>query len=417
MTVDSVAPNLTMNLDGTGATFAGLSVSGSATGDDGRIDIAATQCALGASPCAADETTRNFYANPVDGAYSQSLPLTNGYWYVTTRRIDFAGNITTRAQLVLVNIAAPELSIVTPLSSLSSGVLDVTGATSSDEWRNPKVRVSITRVGAISAAFQAEVTVVDGAYAVTSSNLADGVYDIVVTRDDLVHPASTSRRVTIDTSGPELLLDVLPNDRVRTYCVSAGVASTDLAQVSFRLALASATYAYTQNVLVSAGRACVIPPSEGVWDISATQADSLGNDTVTDTVSVPFDFTAPVVFVNNPAPDISNTARWASVITGTAGVDSQDAAHVRVNISRQNCVSDCSRQLLADVTPDGTWSADLADVPAGSWRVTTATQSDAAGNVGTFSSQGFYSLTYSFTVDHTAPSAPTLSGSGVLGRV
>ena len=353
----------------------------------------------------------------MDGAYSQSMTLADGYWYVTARRVDVAGNITTRAALVLVDIAAPELTLAKPLATVASGVLVVSGTTSRDYWRDPQVRVVVTRVGSSAVTYESDVSIADGAYNVTTPAIPDGTYDLVVTRADPVHPASVSRRVTIDTTGPELTVDALPDHSVRAFCVNAGTAASDLTTISFRLSLVAASYEYTQVVGVSAGRACVAPPSEGTWDIEATQIDSLGNDTVTEPMSVSFDFTSPEVFVNNPAPTVSNVSRWAAFITGTAGVGTEDVMVVNVHIERQGCTLDCVRDLVAQVDADGTWSVDLADVPAGAWRVTTATQSDAAGNVGTFRSTDYYSLTYSFRVDHTLPVAPTISGSSESGKI
>jgi peptidoglycan/xylan/chitin deacetylase (PgdA/CDA1 family) len=144
---------------------------------------------------------------------------------------------------------------------------------------------------------------------------------------------------------------------------------------------------------------------DGVYTVVATQSDAAGNlgssAPVTFTVSTaPVDTTAPAVTVTSPE-DGETVDTATPTVTGRAGTDEGDDTEVQVTVSPSSGNGDETQELTAAVRSDGTWSVPTRTLADGN-HVIQATQSDAAGNLGS-------SAPVTFTVS-TAPedTAPTI---------
>ena len=111
-------------------------------------------------------------------------------------------------------------------------------------------------------------------------------------------------------------------------------------------------------------------------------------------VSSTVDTTAPAVHIGSPANG-SSVSSTTPTITGTGGTAPGDGATVSVKIFNGTTTTGTPRQTLtAPVAAGGTWTTTPTALPQGAFTV-QATQTDAAGNVGT--------STAAITVDTTKP--------------
>jgi hypothetical protein len=139
------------------------------------------------------------------------------------------------------------------------------------------------------------------------------------------------------------------------------------------------------------------PLADGTYTVQARQtADGLTgySSPRTFVVSSTVDTTAPVVQIGAPVNG-SSVPTTTPVISGTGGTAPGDASTVTVKVFTGTTATGTPRQTLsATVTAGGTWSVTPAALPQGAYTL-QATQSDAAGNVGT--------STTAVTVDTTRP--------------
>jgi hypothetical protein len=106
------------------------------------------------------------------------------------------------------------------------------------------------------------------------------------------------------------------------------------------------------------------------------------------------DVTPPAVQVTAPA-DGSRIRTTTPVISGTAGTEPDDLPAITVRIYNGSTATGTPRQTLTTNASGGLWSVAAAALPQNTFTV-QATQSDAAGNIGTSNSA-------TFVVDTAAP--------------
>ena len=195
---------------------------------------------------------------------------------------------------------------------------------------------------------------------------------------------------------------------------TAGTASGDDASVSVRLysgSTAGGTPAQTVPATVGTDGSWSVDASamaDGTWTVQASQGDDAGNvgtsDPVTFTVdTTPADISAPEVAVTAPAAD-ATVDDATPTIAGTGGTATGDDDQVSVAFYPSSEVQgDAGQTIQATVGSDGSWSGTPTALDDGTWTV-QATQTDAAGNVGT-------STPVTFTVSTTPAdtTAPTVS--------
>lgn len=235
--------------------------------------------------------------------------------------------------------------------------------------------------------------------------LVDGTYDIVATATD------AAGNVATDVTNGEFVLDTVPpaaptvnalitNDVTPAITGTAVLAGDELLTVSVNgvaHALGAGNLSITGSdwtLLIPAADA--LP--EGIYDVSATTTDSLGNansDVTSDELVI--DVTPPAV----PSADVIASNNATPQLTGTATLGPGESLTVTV-AGQSYSVGDGNLVLTGtswslQIPPSNAFTTDgVYDV--------TATVTDAAGNSTDDPSSG------EFTYDTTPPSAPTVNG-------
>ena len=438
ITVDSVAPHLTLDaLFPSGRSTASL--IGQARGNDGAVAVVATpddqsQNAVVRASFVPDSTTY----------YSGTLNLTPGWWTIAITRTDAAGNVATITRRYLSVDDAPSLVLASPQGSTRIGSVVVSGTTSAESWRSPTVHVVITRTGAISSAYTADVAVDAGSFSVVTPVLPEGSYGFSVTRDDSRFPVTRTGSFSVDTIPPALSLDqpaVGPNASV---CGTAGTALGDLSAIGLVWTAGGSGSTTSRSVTAVNGRFCAAPPWSGLWSVTATQFDGTGSTSVQTGANFDVVAPSPTISATSGTTDTGASPPWAGQLVGTAGTAPDDIATVTVNLTLDQSaeapfgswdrtrychesleflggVRNCARAVDVPVAPDGTWSLDLAPYDQGFWHATSVSQRDSSGNVGSFvaidsrlnlaevDTAKIVDNRYRFRIDHVASPMPVLA--------
>jgi hypothetical protein len=257
------------------------------------------------------------------------------------------------------------------------------------------------------------------AFNCTESGVADGRWSYTVTPTigtnwvGSASAASVAR--TVDTVAPaSATLNALPST-VRNGQVLSG------SGVDATSGVASIAYLYctggtcAPNVLAGTGAtASTYPvtwstqPADGSYRIAARVVDAAGytKDSTIQTVTV--DNTAPAVTLTTPA-NVALTTDNTPTLSGAAGNAAGDATPVTVRIYSGTGTAGAVVQTLTPNRGGGSWSTTATTLADGTYTA-QATQSDAAGNVGT-------STANTFTVDTTGPAVTALTNGPHDGTV
>ena len=403
ITVDSVAPQLTLDVL-TPAGRSAATIIGQARGADGGVTVVSTPDDL-----VVNTGSTSSFTPDVNSYYSGTLSLTPGWWTIVITRTDAAGNVATITRRYLSVDVAPDLEIDTPNDSTRNGRVSVAGTTSNESWRSPTVHVVITPSGSTTPVFTADPTVVSGSYSVVTSLLPEGEYLLTVSREDSRFPATRTRNFSVDTIAPALSFDASVEGSINRVCGTAGTAAGDWASVGIAWSVGtSTTTAISRTVIPVGGRFCVAPPWSGLWTARATQFDWTGSITVERSANFDVVSPAPTVVETSVSIDAAADAPWAGQLTGTGGTSAGDAGQVTINLTLDRSserpygswdrlrychetlefvdgVRLCARSFTAPVAADGTWALDLTDLDQGFWHVVSVVQTDAVGNIGSFS--------------------------------
>ena len=188
-----------------------------------------------------------------------------------------------------------------------------------------------------------------------------------------------------DTASQALTGTAGANDTINVYLNGAAVFTTQ--------ANASGNWSQTIGVLAN-----------GAYSYTATATDAAGN------VSAPSSPLAFTVATTGPsAPTIAD----ASVVNGTVNAANDTAAQALAGTAGANDTINVylngatTAAYTTQASASGNWSQTIGVLPSGSYSY-TATATDAAGNISAPSSP------LAFTVNTSAPSAPTISDASVV---
>src|SRR5262249_9910946 len=251
----------------------------------------------------------------------------------------------------------------------------------------------------------------------TTALSADGLYSVTITQSDTSGNTGTSgaQSITVDKTLPVITLTTvngttrtfpyLSNATVTAFGGTCGAALGDAATVSVSITGTSTqsgaapctagTWTYTPTTALSA---------DGTYTITATQSDAAANVGTTGAQTINVDRTLPVVTLTNG----KGTARTfplsinvtVTTVCGACGTASGDTATVAVALTgagSENGTAPCT---------SGAWTYTFSSPLAanGTYSV-TATQNDAAGNIGTSGAK-------SITVQTAAPTITLTSVNG-----
>jgi ELWxxDGT repeat protein len=364
--------------------------------------------------------------------FSRTLDVTGGVWTlpVTTTLADGAltlrlvarddlNNQSTTLHAFTADNTAPTSAItsISPTQSFSrytnSREIVIGGTAQSDA-----VRMDITLIApdGTTRAFQAPV--VAGAWTLPATLDQEGSWSFGTrTATDAAgnsgRTASNSASSTIfaDFTAPDATFDAMPAVRAAgSFTLTGTIMGTALPGLTTNDALGpELTFtrpdgsSFTANATNGNGTWSYLltSPAGGLWTVSATGYDRLGNRDATPTVTqFTIDTTPPDTGID-ATPAFSNTN--SRTITGTA---SMDAVSVALQISDPVLGSSFATVAVAN----GVWSYDLATINDGSWSV-IARATDAVGLIdGT-------PATASFSITRVAPNTSLVPFAEVRSRV
>ena len=364
---------------------------------DGLTDISAPTFTLSGDPA---DTITLYRGNTAvgsrtgPGTISEPLPLADGVYSYTVRRVDPAGNASTSPSLSVTIDATPPTAAPPTLTN-DSGLSATDGLTDAAPIfavaADPTDRVSLLRNGVVVASRTGAGTIAD------TPTPADGAYLYRIARTDLAGNSSTSAglSVTIDTSPPTAAPPVLTTD-------TGASASDGITSVASPVFSASADptdrVSLLRNGTVVASRVgpgTMTDPAtlkDGAYLYTLARTDAAGNASTSPALPVTIDRTPPSSSPpqlaagsdsgRSATDGITNVAAPAFVVSG----DPTDA----ISLLRNGVV-------VAGRTGPGTL-VDPTATADGAFSYTVQ-RADLAGNVST-------SPALPVTIDRTPPTVP-----------
>ena len=307
-------------------------------------------------------------------------------------------------------------------SKVTSGTPQLSGTASGTGGVSVRIYQGDYSTGVALTTLSAQVS--NGQWSVPSSSLPDGAYTVQASQTSgNATGTSLPVRFTVertvvptDTTAPTVTITAPSSGSTVTTPTpdisgTAGTATGDVSTATVRIYTGSAVVGpatQTFDVPVAGSgdwSAAASALGDGTYTAEATQSDQTGNvgtsAPVTFTIdTTPADITAPSVSVTSPA-NAATVVTSTPGVSGMAGTAAGDSSQVTVTLSPSADVNgDAVRTLVSNVAADGAWTVTPAALADGNWTA-MATQTDAAGNVGT-------STAVTFTVntrpaDTTAP--------------
>ncbi|MBQ4830231.1 Ig-like domain repeat protein, partial [Alteromonas sp. MMG017] len=401
-TVDTAAPVITLNEQGTG-NDATPTLSGNSDLPQGSI------VTLTVTDSAGDTQTINALVN-TDGSFSIDVPLAlaEGDYTVTATAQDEAGNQTSVTQNGSIDTNAPTLSL-NPLTESNDNTPVISGSTSLPEGST--VSISVTDDEGNTQTFIADVDAQGNFSAEVQSTLPDGDYSVTVNATD---PQGNTASVTetggaIDTTPPTLSLNDLGSGNDTTPTLSGNTDLPEGSLVSLQVTDSEGNV-QTINTLVDAdGNFSVDVPTDladGDYTVEASATDANGNSETAVTTGT----------VDATAPELTLTPQSATndvtpTISGTTDVEPGSLVTITVVDSDGN-----SQTFQATVQNDGSFEADVPNALTEGDYTVTATVTDTNGNqaIETEAGGNVDSQAPTLTVnplDTGNDNTPTLSGS------
>ncbi|WP_194293017.1 Ig-like domain-containing protein [Streptomyces smaragdinus] len=383
-TVDTTAPDapvITGPADGSTITSTTPTITG--TGEPGAtVDVTIDGTVVGTTVVAPDGT----WSLPT------TTPLADGPHTVTATQTDPSGNVSPVATSTFtVDTTAPDAPVIT--SPAEGSVTSDTTPTITGTG-TPGSTVTVTDTSGITLG--TATVAPDGTWSFDSVPLADSTYTISATQTDPagnVSPVSNSVIFTVDTAAPSAPTITSPADGSTIADNTPTITGTgepgatvDVVVDGVPVGTATVGLDGTWSLPTTT------PLADGPHTVTATQTDASGNVSPAATSNFTVDATAPAAPVITAPADGSTTGNPTPTITGTG----EPGATVDV-------VVDGVPLGTATVAPDGTWSIPVTTPLADGPHTVTATQTDPSGNVSP-------AATSNFTVDTTAPGAPTITG-------
>ena len=391
LTVDTIAPVVTVNTLATTDTTPALSGTVSETG-------AAISVMVNGQTRSATNNGNGTWTL----ADNQLTALPNGIYDVTVTATDSAGNAGTDATTseLTVDNAAPAVTVNTLNTNDQrpqlTGTVNDTGAT---------VRVSVggqTNLVAVNNG-NGTWTLPDDTI---NPNLAPGSYNVAVTATDSLGNAgsdATTNELTIDTTAPTVGVSTLVTNDTRPAL--SGTVNDNTAAITVAVGGQTRTATNNGNGTWTLADNVINPAlAQGVYNVAVTATDLAGNSGTDATNNeLRIDTTAPSVTI-----DTLVTSDTRPPLTGTTN---DTTAVIRIDVGGQT-------NLAATNTGNGTWTlADNTINPAlgnATFNV-VARATDAAGNVGTDATASeltIDTLAPVITVDtiQTADNRPALTG-------
>ena len=290
--------------------------------------------------------------------------MTDGIHAITVKAADVAGNVSSASTSanVTVDTSAPGAPVVT---SMRTGLLSPTVSGTSD----PATTVSIYSGANVIGSATADSS---GAWSTSITFPSATTYTLTARALDSVQNQSVlsvAGTIVVDQTAPNA--PVITGSPISSNLATPTVTGTSEANATVKLYVASLLIG--QATADSAGAWSIVSSSlaTGTYSITAKATDDVGNtSTSSATATLIIDVTAPVA----PGVDAFTTYSLTPVITGTGEVGATVSVYDGTTLIG-----------TAVVGSGGTWSLTVVSTLGTGSHSITAKQTDAAGNVGVFS--------------------------------
>lgn len=327
-----------------------------------------------------------------NGGYSAPVTFagTDGVKNVTVSQTDPAGNMGLADRNFRRDTAPPMVTIVAPNAggTYSSSTVTVSGIC---ETGASAVQISGAGIQGVSSA-----SCMAGGYAGTVNlTNGDGVKQILVQQTDMAgNVGSDARSINRDSSAPNIrITSPAANTATSSALVVGGSCETGLTVTLAGAGAAAPVNTACNMSLFSAS--VTLAPGDGAKMISAAQTDAAGN-TGTDYRTFVLDATAPAVTILNPATG-SMVKQAAITVNG--------ACETNINVVLTGDLT-ASKSVACTA---GAYSTNVTLTNPEGNKMIRATQTDAAGNVGSAQS--------SFTFESGTPLTEVFTTDNMNGKV
>ncbi|MFC2134975.1 hypothetical protein ACFLTH_10180 [Bacteroidota bacterium] len=245
-----------------------------------------------------------------DSSFSAEVDLVEGSNSITIEARNYQDDVTTETRNVIFDSIPPQLTVTAPEDNTFTNLtfIDVTGTVT--DASTVTLTINSDTVQVISGSFTHQVSLVDGANAIT-----------ITAVDEAGNSTTETRNVTLDTAPPVLSITA-PDDNSFTNLTLIDVIGTVTDASNIILTMNSDT------VQVTSGSFTNQPTlADGLNTITITASDEAGN-TSTETRNVTLDTAPPVLTVT--APD-DNTFTNLTLIDVTGTVT--DASNVTLTVN------------------------------------------------------------------------------------
>jgi peptidoglycan/xylan/chitin deacetylase (PgdA/CDA1 family) len=257
----------------------------------------------------------------------------------------------------------------------------------------------------------------DGTYTAQARQTGSGLTGYSPPRTFVVSSTADTTAPVVQISAPQNGSSVSNTRPVISG--TGGRVAGDSATVTVRIyagPTATGTALRTMTGTVAAAGTWSVTPAtalaQGTYTAQATQSDTAGNVGTSAATTVTVDTVKPVVRITSPANNATVTTTAAFTVSGTAGVLAGDGTLLTLRIYPGTVATGTAVSTLTSTASAGAWSTSVpGGLAAGSYAM-TASQLDAAGNIG-ISSTVVVRLRSAQTVTSLSPTA---IGQGVTGR-
>ncbi|MDP3156351.1 MAG: Ig-like domain-containing protein [Archangium sp.] len=319
--------------------------------------------------------------------------LADGAHTVRVTARDSVGNVSVNSNTntFTVDTVPPAAPVVTAPAN-GSRTASSTPSVSGTAEANSTITVFIDGVAAGTTTADAA-----GVWTFTSTTLADGAHTVRVIATDAVGNASVDSNTntfTVDTTAPAAPLVVAPADGSRTGDNTPTVTGTAEANSTVTVFIDGASVGTTTTDASGAWTLdAPLSLTDGAHTVYVTATDASGNVSASsNTNAFTVDTAAPV------APVVASPANGSLVSDNTPTFSGTAEANATVTVFIDGVAAGTT---VADAS--GAWSFDAPVTLIDGMHTTSATATDAVGNVSVSSN------TNSFTIDADAPSAPVVT--------
>jgi uncharacterized repeat protein (TIGR03803 family) len=409
-TSSSVAPTVTLTAPANGSSTNNNKPTLSGTASTDAADSTTVTVKIYSGSSTSGTLVQTLATTESGGIYSiaPTTALADGTYTAQASQSNTSSQTgTSSANTFTVDTVAPIVTLTAPANNSSTGTTTPTfsgaAGTASGDSSTITVKIYPGSVVTGSPVQTLTTTASGGSYSVApSAPLELGTYTAVASQSDAAGNTGTSSANTFSTNSATTPAVTLTspangsstNNNKPTFSGAAGTVSGDSSTITIKIFSGnstSGTLVQTLTATQSGGTYSIAPTTalvDGTYTAQASQSNTDSNIGTSTANTFTVDTVAPIVTLTSPANG-GSTGTTSPTFTGAAGTASGDSSTITVKIYPGSVVSGSPVQTLTTTASGGSYSvAPSAPLELGTYTA-VASQSDAAGNIGTSSANTF----------------------------